>query len=112
MHSIGERLRHERVAQKRSISEIASQTCISSRYLQAIETGDLSALPGGCYSRSFVRQYAEALGLNAGTLETELTVVLPKEDDAAAAGTDRNRYVLYGVSAAAAVAGLYILRLL
>jgi cytoskeletal protein RodZ len=63
MTSIGEILRRERQKQSRSISEIAEQTKISSRYLEAIESGDLDRLPGVFFYKAFVRQYSDALGL-------------------------------------------------
>jgi cytoskeletal protein RodZ len=32
------------------------------RYLQAIERGEFEKLPGGIYTTSYIRQYAEAAG--------------------------------------------------
>lgn len=63
MTSIGNSLRQERLNQGRSLHEIAEQTKISSRYLEAIETDHLDWLPGTFFYKSFVRQYAGALGL-------------------------------------------------
>ena len=40
---------------------IAEQTRISLRYLEAIEAGDTSCLPGGVYNNSYLRQYARAI---------------------------------------------------
>src|SRR5262245_28077111 len=44
-----------------TLQEIAQQTKISLRYLQAIEAGDTSCLPGGVYNSSYLRQYARAI---------------------------------------------------
>src|SRR3954451_14300967 len=79
MHSVGEKLRSERQRQNRSISANASETCISTRYLEAIEADDLSALPGGFFYKSFVKQYSGALGIDFGALEPELDRVKPPE---------------------------------
>lgn len=44
-----------------SLSNIAQDTKIGVRYLEAIERGQFSKLPGGCYGASYIRQYAQAL---------------------------------------------------
>lgn len=46
MPSAGELLRNERVKRNRSLSEIAEVTCISKRYLEAIEVDRVQDLPG------------------------------------------------------------------
>ncbi len=47
-----------------SLEEISSATKISLRFLEAIERDDFSKLPGGIFSRSFIRSYARYLGLD------------------------------------------------
>jgi cytoskeletal protein RodZ len=47
-----------------SLEEISSATKISIRFLEAIEREDFSKLPGGIFSRSFIRSYARFLGLD------------------------------------------------
>jgi cytoskeletal protein RodZ len=79
MHSVGEMLRNERQRQNRTISAIASETRISSRYLEAIEADDLSALPGGFFYKSFVKQYTVALGMDFHDVESEVERVKPVE---------------------------------
>jgi len=73
MTSIGEILRQERLKQARSLGEIAEETKIGQRYLEAIETDKLDWLPGTFFYKNFVRQYAIALGIPperlAGPLE-------------------------------------------
>src|SRR5258708_4562201 len=44
-----------------SLGEIANATKISSRALQAIESGEFEKLPGGIYNTSYIRQYARAI---------------------------------------------------
>jgi cytoskeleton protein RodZ len=64
MAGFGEYLRREREMRGVSLEEISVATKISIRFLQAIENEQLSKLPGGIFSRSFVRTYARYLGLD------------------------------------------------
>jgi cytoskeleton protein RodZ len=63
MPTNGDILRAERLRRGLKLAELASQTKIGQRYLEAIEANQLDRLPGGIFARSFVRQYAEVLGL-------------------------------------------------
>jgi len=60
----GEYLRREREMRGVSLEEISAATKISIRFLQAIENEELAKLPGGIFTRSFVRTYARYLGLD------------------------------------------------
>ena len=64
MTGFGEYLRREREMRGVSLDEISVATKISIRFLQAIENEELSKLPGGIFTRSFVRTYARYLGLD------------------------------------------------
>lgn len=64
MSNAGEKLKETRLKQGKTIRDIAEQTRISVHFLEAIEAGDLEAIPGEFFRRSFLRQYASALGLN------------------------------------------------
>ena len=44
-----------------SLREIARETKIGVNYLDAIERGLFSKLPGGIYNISYIRQYARAI---------------------------------------------------
>ena len=44
-----------------SLPAIAEATKICPRYLEAIEGGKFDKLPGGAYSVSYIRQYAQAI---------------------------------------------------
>jgi cytoskeletal protein RodZ len=72
MNSIGERLRQERLRQGLDLNQIGELTKIGSLMLEAIEADDFDKLPGSFFARSFVRQYARALGLDEEEFETEL----------------------------------------
>jgi cytoskeletal protein RodZ len=68
-------LRLERLRQDLSLSEIAGQTKISERYLEAIEQENFDSLPGVVFTRNFVRQYASALKVDPEPMLAELPKV-------------------------------------
>jgi cytoskeletal protein RodZ len=82
MQSLGVRLRLERQRQKIGIEKIAEATCISQRYLEAIEADDQSSLPGEFFYRAFVRQYSKYLGWDPDEIEKQINMVssLPSAD--------------------------------
>jgi cytoskeletal protein RodZ len=51
-----------------SLEQIAQRTKIGSRFLQAIENEQFEQLPGGIFSTSYLRQYAEAIGYDEDAL--------------------------------------------
>jgi cytoskeletal protein RodZ len=79
MATAGTLLRKERTQRNRSLSQIATETCISTRYLQAIEEDNLEVLPGDFFYRSFIKQYAQALRLTDSETREILTAALPIE---------------------------------
>jgi len=54
-----------------TLEEISAATRISIRFLEAIEGEELSKLPGGIFTRSFVRTYARYLGLDEERVLTD-----------------------------------------
>jgi len=60
----GSKLREARERKGITVREIANATKISVRALEALERNDISHLPGGIFSRSFVRAYAVQAGLD------------------------------------------------
>jgi cytoskeletal protein RodZ len=79
MNLVGERLRQERQRQGLDLKQIAARLCINYRYLNAIEGDDWESLPGGFFSRSFARQYASHLGMDASQFDEALDAVLGTE---------------------------------
>lgn len=65
---IGTTLRDARNRRKLDISEVEQATKIRPRFLQAMESEDWEVLPGGAYTRSFIRTYASYLGLDGERL--------------------------------------------
>ena len=62
--NFGVRLKAAREARGITLRQIAMATKISMSVLEALERNDLSRLPGGIFSRSFVRSFAEEVGLD------------------------------------------------
>ena len=76
------RLREERGV---TLRRIADTTRISVSALEALERNDISRLPGGIYSRAFVRSYAIEVGLDPEQTVREFLVRFP--DDSVTAGS-------------------------
>lgn len=77
MPSPGKLLQQERLKRAVTLSALATETCICTRYLQAIEEDDLKVLPGDFFYRSFLKQYAQALHLDQQTTDKILAEVQP-----------------------------------
>src|SRR5437764_13855515 len=71
MQAIGERLREARMRQGLDITEVEISTKIRAKYLRALENDEFAMLPGSTYVKSFLRTYAEHLGLDAQLLVEE-----------------------------------------
>jgi cytoskeletal protein RodZ len=61
---LGNKLKEAREAKGLSLDDLQSVTKIQKRYLQGIEEGNYSMMPGKFYVRAFIKQYAEAVGLH------------------------------------------------
>jgi cytoskeleton protein RodZ len=72
MTSIGETLRRERIKRNLDLGQISRELKISSRMLEAIEDERFDKLPGGVFTKSFVRQYAHLLGLDEEEVVAEV----------------------------------------
>jgi len=72
MTSIGERLRRQRLQNRISLETVSLETKIGVRLLEAIEAEQFEKLPGGVFRRSFVLQYAHALGIDPEEIAAEL----------------------------------------
>lgn len=60
---LGNRLREAREANGLSLDDLQEITKIQKRYLVGIEEGKYEMMPGKFYVRAFIKQYAEAVGL-------------------------------------------------
>src|SRR3954465_13606095 len=71
MPEIGATLREGRMRQRLDISDIESRTKIRAKYLRALENEEWDLLPGPTFVKSFLRTYADALGLDGKLLIEE-----------------------------------------
>jgi len=85
----GARLREARERRGLSLREIADATKIAARSLEALERNDIARLPGGIFSRAFVRAYAVHVGLDPEETISEFMASFP--DDSVTQGHPRTR---------------------
>ena len=64
MTDFGGKLRQAREGRGITLRQIANTTRISVAALEALERNNVSKLPGGIFSRAFVRSYAAEVGLD------------------------------------------------
>ena len=62
--AFGARLRYERERRQIALKSIAEGTKISIGLLEGLERDDVSRWPSGIFRKSFVRSYAEAIGID------------------------------------------------
>src|SRR5215217_6241337 len=75
----GGKLRDARERRGVSVRQIANATKISVAALEALERNDLSRLPGGIFSRAFVRSYAIEVGLDPDATIQEFIAQFPND---------------------------------
>ena len=68
MPEIGATLREARMRARIDVSEIEAKTKIRAKYLRALENEEWDLLPGPTFVKSFLRTYAQALGLDGKAL--------------------------------------------
>lgn len=77
MTELGARLKEARLSKGYSLEDLQEITKIQKRYLTGIEEGNYSSMPGSFYVRAFIKQYAEAVGLNPDELLEEYKNEIP-----------------------------------
>src|SRR5215207_4706839 len=100
MPSIGETLRDARMRQRLDIADVEQRTKIRAKYLRALENEEFGMLPGPTFVKTFLRTYAEMLGLDPHLLVGEYRANYEREDEPelqplgppGVAGRDRYRY--------------------
>ncbi|MCY8970185.1 DUF4115 domain-containing protein [Bacillus atrophaeus] len=60
-----------------SLDHLQAATKIQKRYLTALEEGNYDIIPGSFYVRAFIKQYAEAVGLDSDQLFEEFKKDIP-----------------------------------
>jgi hypothetical protein len=112
---VGTILREARNRHKVELSEVEAATRIRFRYLRAIEDEEWDVLPGGVYTRGFIRTYATFLGLDGDRLVGDYresvepwhrTVDAPPQSQPASGGTPSGSWgvALAGLAVVAVIA--------
>jgi cytoskeletal protein RodZ len=89
MVDFGAQLKQARDGRGVSLRDIALKTKISMTVLEALERGDFARLPGGIFSRAFVRAYAAEVGLDPELTVQQFLVDYERYDREAAARVPR-----------------------
>jgi cytoskeletal protein RodZ len=74
---LGARLKEARTEKGYTLEDLQEITKIQKRYLVGIEEGNYSSMPGSFYVRAFIKQYAEAVGLNANEILEQYRADIP-----------------------------------
>ena len=75
--SFGSRLRYERERRQIALKSIAEGTKIGMALLEGLERDDVSRWPSGIFRKSFIRSYAEAIGLDPEGVVREFVELYP-----------------------------------
>lgn len=82
MPEIGATLREARTRAEVDVIEVEAATKIRAKYLRALESEDWDLLPGPTFVKSFLRTYADYLGLDARLLIEEYKTRYERPSDA------------------------------
>jgi len=74
---LGKRLKEAREEKGLTLDDLQEITKIQKRYLSGIEQGNYSMIPGKFYVRAFIKQYAEAVGLQPEIIFDEYKDEIP-----------------------------------
>ena len=83
--TVGARLKEAREKRGVSLRQLANSTRISVMSLEALECSDLSRLPGGIFTRAFIRAYAQEVGLDPDRTIQDFIAELPPDAASATA---------------------------
>jgi cytoskeleton protein RodZ len=81
MPTIGETLREARMRHNLDIADVESRTKIRAKYLRALENEEFGMLPGPTFVKTFMRTYAEFLGLDPHPLVDEYRATHEQRDE-------------------------------
>src|SRR3954470_9287199 len=82
MPAIGDSLREARMRQPLDIADVEGRTKIRAKYLRALENEEFGMLPGPTFVKTFLRTYAESLGLDPQVLVEEYRATYEPREEA------------------------------
>ena len=108
MASIGEELRRERSRRGLTYKDIEQVLHIRSTYLEAIEDGNYSLIPGAVYVKGFIRNYGNFLGLDGERLvrqfratgqvdDTTIPMIMVEDNPGRVDKAETNEYASHGL---------------
>ena len=113
MFEIGSALRQARERQGLSLQDVESATRMRARQLAALEEERFDLFPGDFYARTFLRGYADFLGLDGRLFVTEYDERFEREEETAAPSRPRlhlpPRRAAFAAGVLAAVAAAVLL---
>jgi len=115
----GSRIRRLREERGVTLRQIADTTKISVGALEALERNDISRLPGGIFSRAFVRSYAAEVGLDPEQTVRDFLLQFPHDsvtvgsphvarDDDFDGGARRSATLVVALAVAAVIVGVVL----
>jgi hypothetical protein len=75
LQSLGDMLRQARESRAMSLQEVEQHTRIRVKFLEALESGDLSVLPSPIHAKGFLRNYAQFLHLDGNALAAQFAAL-------------------------------------
>src|SRR5215210_4795201 len=93
MPDIGSILRETRIRNKIDITTVEDATKIRAKYLRALENEEWIVLPGPTYVKTFLRTYAQFLGLDPHLLVDEYSARFEEPEDLEVAAFARRRRI-------------------
>jgi cytoskeletal protein RodZ len=93
MADIGSLLRETRIRNKIDITTVEDATKIRAKYLRALENEEWSLLPGPTYVKTFLRTYAQFLGLDPHLLVEEYSARFEEPEELDVAAFTRKRRI-------------------
>lgn len=91
--SPGARLSQARSERGMTVEQVARETNLSPRYVQALETDDYDALPGAAFIRGYLRRYGQLVQLSPDALVADFDAAWRARAPAAGSLSDPNKMV-------------------
>ena len=93
MSQIGDYLKEGRAKKSLTIEEVAEGTGIRTQYLEALERGEYSKIPGDVFIKGFLRNYGNYLGLDGNEIVEEYKRCSTRDKLAAVANNEATTVV-------------------